>query len=154
MSTRRQQQNIWRSKRNARHPSRDLGEPTVNMNSEPEVVMALFDQLMARPLHLLVSLHAPDAPGVYVIYDQAGTCMKVGRAGEGKGCLRRRLRQHCQNRWYHQWRLQKHGCGVENDHVRWLVVEDKRRRRLLEELATGLLCPGYLGRPEKAEAAA
>jgi excinuclease UvrABC nuclease subunit len=116
--------------------------------TETNVVQALLEQLLAEPLYPLEKSGveaAPDKCGVYVIYDAAGICIKVGRITHGRG-LRERLRRHARgdtDGWLERYDGDRSKLGGRQ--VRWLVVDDPRQRCLLECLATGVLCPLFLG---------
>jgi hypothetical protein len=122
--------------------------------TETDVVQALLEQLQTEPLYPLEKSavkSVPDERGVYVIYDAAGNCIKVGRTPHGRG-LRERLRRHeigNTDRWLEWCNGDRSKLGGRQ--VRWLVVDDPRQRCLLEGLATGVLCPQILGLGQKAD---
>jgi hypothetical protein len=65
--------------------------------SEPEIIKALFDELMLAPLQRFpkvgVKLDVPTQPGVYVLYGSKGKVLYVGLA-RGITGLRSRLMHH------------------------------------------------------------
>jgi excinuclease UvrABC nuclease subunit len=104
-----------------------------------------LQQLLEAPLHLL-STEAPDLPGVYIIYDADGSCDHVGQSIT----LLKRLKRHApggSDFAVHLYEAPsaraRREAQIPGHHVRWLVVENRRQRFLLEHLATGTLCPRY-----------
>lgn len=116
------------------------------MSEEPELIEALFAKLTRRPITKFSRgcRDVPNKDGVYVIYGRwEGEVFYVGRTIQAvlrrypfvRG-LRQRLSSH----------RPKYGHLIG---FRFLVVPDPRERALLEALATGILCPVYLGTGDK-----
>jgi hypothetical protein len=106
--------------------------------NEPERIKALFEKLSRQPIIKFSRgcRNVPNEHGVYVIYGLwEGDVLYVGRTTLAvqhrtpvRIGLRRRLSEH----------RAKYGSFTG---LRYLVVPDPRERALLENLATGILCP-------------
>lgn len=121
------------------------------MKREPEIVTALFFELMQAPLQVFPvfrqSLTAPKLRGVYVIYSPRGKVVHVGRTPRAKDGIAQRLRSHMAGRSSFVERyFAGDGSKLRGKYkFRCLVVKNPRRRALLEAYATGRLCPAHLG---------
>ena len=75
------------------------------------------------------------------------TVLHVGRTLRGEGGLRQRLNNHLHGRSSFTKKFYKgRGRNLRSGHTyQFLVVEDARRRALLEAYAIGRLCPKHLG---------
>lgn len=119
--------------------------------SELESLKRVFRQLIRSPMvsfpEARQSIDAPDAKGVYVIYSPRGKVLHVGRTPRGKKGLRQRLNNHLHaGSSFTIKYLDGYGVRLRNGYkFRCLVVENPRRRALLESYATGQLCPAHLG---------
>jgi GIY-YIG catalytic domain len=119
--------------------------------TESKRIAALLEKLGARPESPFPqawgSVDAPDKAGVYVIRNQASKVMYVGRTTRAKGGLHQRLRNHLAGRSVFARELLPHGpASLRTGYTfQYLVVEKDRTRALLEQLATGTLCPKHLG---------
>jgi hypothetical protein len=92
-------------------------------------------------------LEASKGKGVYIIYHPQGRVFHVGSTPRAKGGVAQRLRDHLAGRSSF---VQKefNGDGSQLRRVyefQYLVVENGRRRALLEALGTGQLCPKHIG---------
>jgi len=121
------------------------------MTREQETVKAFFTELMRSPLQTFPAfrreLKAPDRRGVYVIYDPRGKVVHVGRTPKAKGGIAQRLRNHmsASSSFTNQY-LKGEGSKLRGKYkFRCIVVDDRRRRALLEAYAIGQLCPTHIG---------
>jgi hypothetical protein len=91
--------------------------------------------------------NAPTDPGVYIIYDPKGRVAHVGRSVRGKNGLHQRLKNHLQaNSSFTNNYLKGDGSKLRNGYkYKYLVIQDPRKRALVEALAIGTLCPLHLG---------
>jgi hypothetical protein len=119
---------------------------------EPEIISSLFKELMASEASEFPSrgrCNAPDRRGVYVIYGPQGHVLHVGRTPSAKRGLAQRLGNHMTRRGSSFWEhyLVPNGIKLREGGYtfRCLVVEDARRRALLEYYAIGQLCPAHIG---------
>ena len=122
------------------------------MEPEPEIVAALYGELMEAPLRTFpalweAGLDAPDRQGVYVIYDPRGRVLHVGRTTSARGGIRQRLRDHMANASsFTTQYLKGEGGRLRGRYTyRALAVRNRRHRALLEAYATGARCPLHLG---------
>ena len=90
---------------------------------------------------------ADNGRGVYVIRDSDGKVLHVGRTPRAAHGLNQRLRDHLRGsssfvrgHFEGDGNQLRHGCTFQ-----FLVVNDERKRALLESLAIGTLCPQHLG---------
>jgi len=92
-------------------------------------------------------LNAPTDTGVYIIYDPKDRVAHVGRSVRGKNGLHQRLKNHLQaNSSFTNNYLKGHGSKLRNGYkYQYLVIQDPRKRALVEALAIGTLCPLHLG---------
>ena len=121
------------------------------MSLEAREIDDLFELLSSQPKrHFPLQgqpLDASTMHGVYIIY-RGDTVLHVGRTYRGKKGLHQRLYNHL------------HGSSsFTNDYLngegsilrkaeysyQYLVLEDARKRALLEAYATGKLCPEHIG---------
>ncbi len=122
------------------------------MKPEPEIVAALYGELMEAPLRTFpalweAGLDAPDRQGVYVIYDPRGRVLHVGRTTSARGGISQRLRDHMANASSFTTQYLKGEGGRLRGRYKYraLAVGNRRHRALLEAYATGHLCPAHLG---------
>ena len=120
------------------------------MEPEPEIVAALYGELMEAPLRTFpalweTGLGAPGRGGVYVVYNPQGQAVRVGRA-TSRGGIAKRLRDHmaAASSFSTQY-LKGDGGRLRGRYTyRALAVSNRRHRALLEAYATGHLCPAHL----------
>jgi len=110
----------------------------IDEDDEPELVKALFDQLVKAPIKTFCRgcRDVPNEEGVYVIYGPYPWDVRyVGRTHRAvlRVPFRRGLRRRLSN---HKAKYAPKHCSF-----RFLVVKDPRQRALLEAYATGHLCP-------------
>ncbi|MCC8408602.1 hypothetical protein LJ707_06650 [Mucilaginibacter sp. UR6-1] len=118
--------------------------------SEPEEIARLFKVLISEELISIPAdgrINIPDCHGVYIIYDANKRVAHVGRSITGKKGLKQRIGNHISGRSsfiriYHNGDRSIMRSGYT---LRYLIVEDMRKRALLEALAAGKLCPLHLG---------
>jgi excinuclease UvrABC nuclease subunit len=95
------------------------------------------------------SIGVPSAQGVYVICDPKNVVVHVGRTTRGKRGLSQRLNNHLRGQSSfvrHYDDLRGRGRRLRDSYkFRYIVIENNRRRALLEAFATGKLCPKHLG---------
>lgn len=119
--------------------------------AEPDRIAALFEKLVGQPLLTFPKergrVEAPDKAGVYVIRSRANKVVYVGRTTRARGGLHQRLRNHLAGRSVFARNLLPHGpASLRSGYTfQYLVVTKDRTRALLEQLATGSLCPKHLG---------
>ena len=121
------------------------------MTPEQKTVRAVFTELKGSPLQtfpdLRGKLNAPDRQGVYVIYAPRGKVAHVGRTPKAKGGIAQRLRDHMSgaSSFTNQY-LNGEGSKLRGKYkFRYIVVNNRRHRALLEAYATGKLCPAHIG---------
>ena len=121
------------------------------MRTPPATIERLFGRLTsARERSFPVAgkaIDAPDKKGVYVIYNAQGRALHVGSTPRAKGGIAQRLRDHLAARSSF---VQKHyhgdGTILRKGHTfRSIVVQDARRRALLEAYTIGCLAPLHIG---------
>lgn len=119
--------------------------------TEPNRIAALLEKLLTQPQlpfpEERVRVEAPAKAGVYVIRSRAGKIMYVGRTTRARGGIHQRLRNHLAGKSVFARKLLPNAqkslrAGYT---FQYLVVEKDRTRALLEQLATGVLCPKHLG---------
>ena len=119
--------------------------------AESQRIAALLEKLINQPKSSFPKargrVEAPDRAGVYVIRNKVGKVMYVGRTTRAKGGLHQRLRNHLAGRSVFARALKPDGpASLRSGYTfQYLVVEKSRTRALLEQLATGTLCPKHLG---------
>jgi hypothetical protein len=103
------------------------------------MVMELFEELMRVHLQSMQAITAPNEPGLYIIFSGS----KALYVGMTHSSLRTRLRSQVSGplaSWILPRKLSK--C-----HYRCLSVPGQNNVRYwLEGLATGILCPRFIGR--------
>jgi hypothetical protein len=120
-------------------------------NRERNAIRTLFTKLRRSRLEKFPEPHgrlkASDKQGVYIIYDPRGKVLHVGRTPSGAGGIRQRLGNHLHNASsFTNKYLKGHGEKLRGTHsYRCSVVENQRRRALLEAYAIGYLCPAHIG---------
>ncbi|HWI93814.1 MAG TPA: hypothetical protein VNT20_21190 [Flavisolibacter sp.] len=89
--------------------------------------------------------------GVYIIYNPNKEVIHVGRTPYGQDGLCQRLNNHLYNASsFSKKYLSGNGKLLRAGYTfKYIVVENPREKALLENLATGLLCPLHLGTSEK-----
>ena len=124
------------------------------MNSESEEIKMLFNELNLQPKLLFPQyrqpLDAPSKPGVYII-NKEETVLHVGRTLRGKDGIHQRLKNHLHgSSSFTNEYLKGKGAILREDGYtyQYLVLEDSRKRALLEHYAIGTLCPMHLGTGE------
>ncbi len=121
------------------------------MKPEPQIVEALYTELTRSPLRtfpaLREKLQAPEQGGVYVVYDERGRVVHVGRTTRGRGGIAKRLRDHMADASsFTTQYLKGDGGRLRGRYTyRALAVPNRRHRALLEAYATGALCPLHIG---------
>ncbi|MGO9168134.1 MAG: hypothetical protein ACLP56_14800 [Candidatus Sulfotelmatobacter sp.] len=111
----------------------------------------LFRALSRRPRKAFPRSGAPpdatEERGVYVIRDNCGIVLHVGRTPRGAKGIKQRLNNHlCGQSSFVRGHLEGVGGRLRNGCTfQYIEVADERERALLEHLATGLLCPLHLG---------
>ncbi len=121
------------------------------MNEESKKINILFEQLLEQPKYVFPQqgqkINASIDPGVYVIRREEDI-LHVGRTLKGKNGLRQRLKNHLYgNSSFVRNYLSGNGDILRSDGYtyQYLILKDARERALLEALATGKLCPKYIG---------
>ena len=121
------------------------------MNSESEEIKMLFNELNVQPKLLFPQyrqpLDAPSKPGVYTI-NKEETVLHVGRTLRGKDGIHQRLKNHLHgSSSFTNEYLKGKGAILREDGYtyQYLVLEDSRKRALLEAYAVGTLCPEHIG---------
>jgi hypothetical protein len=119
--------------------------------AEPATIKSLFDQLMLAPLSAFPArgahLTAPKQGGVYVIYSPAREVLHVGSTPRARNGIAQRLRNHLSARSsFVRRHLGGNGYQLRDGYMfRYLTVENRRFRALLEAYAIGHLCPAHIG---------
>jgi hypothetical protein len=121
------------------------------MNGESRKIEDLFDDLCDKSKRTFPqcrqSLDAPKHQGVYVIRENE-TVLHVGRTLRAKNGLRQRLGNHLHgSSSFTRQYLKGKGSTLQEDGYtyQYLVLEDARKRALLEAYAIGTLCPKHIG---------
>ncbi|HCC68276.1 MAG TPA: hypothetical protein DEP99_00075 [Nitrospiraceae bacterium] len=121
------------------------------MIRESQEVKKIFDELCAqtkRPFPKFSQpLDAPSKPGVYIIRKKE-VVLHVGRTLRGKGGIHQRLKNHLHGlSSFSAKYLKSKGVTLRKDEYtyQYLVLEDPRKRALLEAYAVGTLCPEHIG---------
>jgi hypothetical protein len=120
-------------------------------NREQEQVRSLFEKLIGCDLRTFplagARLDAPGEQGVYVLYDDQGKVVHVGRTPRAAGGIAQRLQDHIRG----QSAFTRNYLDGDGNRLRGcfkfrsLVVPEGRLRALLEYFAIGQLCPAHLG---------
>lgn len=126
------------------------------MNNECEEIEALFEELTEQPRRSFPQnrqpIDAPSKPGVYIIR-KGEIVLHVGRTLRGRNGLRQRLKNHLHgSSSFTNKYLKGKGSVLREDGYtyQYLVLEDPRKRALLEAYAVGTLCPEHIGLGENA----
>ena len=120
-------------------------------NQEPKTIHQLLQKLIRSESHSFPPhrqpLKAPTEHGVYIIYDPKGRVAHVGRTPRAQNGLHQRLKNHLRgNSSFTKNYLGGDGSKLRNGYkFKYLVMPDRRKRALVEALATGTLCPLHLG---------
>jgi len=121
------------------------------MTQEPKKNHQLLQELINSESHLFPPkgqpIEAPTEHGLYIIYNTQDEVVHVGRSVRGKNGLHQRLKNHLQgSSSFTVNYLDGDGSKLRNGYkFKYLVIPDPRKRALVEALATGTLCPLYLG---------
>lgn len=93
----------------------------------------------------------PKDQGVYLIENEIGEVLHVGRTLGGKGGLHQRLKNHLSGTSSFMKNYEKIDCDElrKKCHFRYITVRCPRKRALLEACAIGHLCPKHIGTGEK-----
>ena len=119
--------------------------------TEQDAVKNLFDRLNSASTTAFPEAHkplrVPEKHGNYIIISPGGGIVSVGRTTRGKHGLRGRLKNHLAGQSsFSRKHLGGKGSSLRSKYSYKYVCEaDPRLRALLEALATGILCPEYLG---------
>ena len=123
-------------------------------NKEGKIVENLFKKLVKSCLLEFPKIGytevigVPSEQGVYIIFNNKGVVVHVGRTQRGQNGLRQRLNNHLlgQSSFAESF---LNGEGSQLRHGRYkfkyLVIGNSRERALVEALAIGKLCPKHLG---------
>lgn len=123
------------------------------MKKETKKVENLFIKLIKSRFHEFPKkgyteiIGVPRGQGVYIIYDNKGAVVHVGRTQRGKNGLRQRLNNHLlgQSSFAENF-LDRKGSQLRGRYkFKYLVIKNSRERALVEALAIGKLCPKHLG---------
>lgn len=121
------------------------------MNSECQEVKKLFDEIVAQPKLKFPqhrqTLEAPSKQGVYIIRKDE-TVLHVGRTLRRKGGLHQRLKDHLHgSSSFTNEYLKGEGATLREGGYtyQYFVLENPRKRALLEAYAVGTLCPEHIG---------
>lgn len=111
----------------------------------------LFEKLCKQVRHPFPQKRQPtDAPtdqGVYIIRE-GDVILHVGRTLRGKEGLQQRIKNHLSgSSSFSKNYLKVNGVNLREGKYlyQYLVVNDPRKRALLEAYAVGMLCPEHLG---------
>lgn len=121
------------------------------MNKECQEVKMLFDKLCVQPKRTFPlfrqPLDAPSKPGVYIIHKEE-TVLHVGRTLRGRNGIYQRLKNHLHgSSSFTKKYLKGKGATLREKGYtyQYRVLEDPRKRALLEAYAVGTLCPKHVG---------
>ena len=121
------------------------------MNSECEEIKKLFNELSEQPKQSFPKYHQPmdssTKHGVYIIRNEESV-LHVGRSLRGRNGIRQRLTDHLHDSSsFTKAYLKGRGATLRKDGYtyQYLVLENPRRRALLEAYATGTMCPKHIG---------
>ena len=118
---------------------------------ESEKIKQLLDVLLSSNLFPFPpareKLEAPEKQGVYLILCPRGQVVHVGRTLRGKKGLNQRLRNHLTtNSSFTNIHLKSGGSILRKGYkYKYLVLENPRKRALVEAMGTGILCPKHIG---------
>lgn len=121
------------------------------MNKESQTVKKLFDKLCEQPRRPFPPsrqrLNAIKKQGVYIIRKQK-TVLHVGRTLRGRNGIHQRLKNHLHgSSSFTNEYLKGKGATLQEDGYtyQYLILEEARKRALLEAYAIGTLCPEHIG---------
>jgi hypothetical protein len=121
------------------------------MKRECKEIKNLFDELYKQPKRLFPQdrkeLDVPSEQGVYIIRKNK-TVLHVGRTTTAKEGIKQRLDDHLSGTSsFVKKYLKGNGKTLQEDGYtyQYLVLENPRKRALLEAYAIGMLCPEHLG---------
>jgi len=121
------------------------------MNNECKEIEKLFKKLIAQPIRSFPQnrqpIDAPSKPSVYIIRKEE-IILHVGRTLRGRNGLRQRLKNHLHgsSSFTKEYLKGKGSILRKNGYTyQYLVLEDPRKRALLEAYAVGTLCPKHIG---------
>lgn len=121
------------------------------MSQEYRAVKELFSKLLEQPKTSFPQprniLDAPKAQGVYIIRKNHSV-LHVGRTYRGKDGIKQRLKNHLQaSSSFANDYLNGNGAILREKGYTYqhFVVNDPRKRALLEAYAIGMLCPKHVG---------
>jgi hypothetical protein len=119
------------------------------MTSERQRIEELFKMLCKQeklPFPQGGKLQATTGLGVYVIR-KGDVVLYVGRTLRGKEGISQRLNNHLQGASsFTKQYLNGNGAMLRNGHTyQYLIIENSRKRALLEAYAIGTLCPEHIG---------
>lgn len=120
-------------------------------NKESQKIKKLLDALLSsNPFpfpQAREKLRAPQKQGVYLILSPRGSVVHVGRTLRGKRGLYQRLRNHLYTASsFTNIHLKGDGTKLRKGYqYKYLVLENPRKRALVEALTIGVLCPKHLG---------
>ena len=122
-----------------------------HMSDERKKIMGLFHSLCQQPEVVFPKprqkLIAPKEHGVYIIRDDQGVIVHVGRTLRASLGLHQRLGNHLNsNSSFTREYLDRDGSKLRGIFTfQCLDVKNPRERALFESLAIGLLCPAHIG---------
>ena len=121
------------------------------MPTEHQIIAGRFKELIGQESRAFPKpreqVDAPTKPGVYIIY-RGGVVLHVGRTVRGKNGIRQRLNNHLHNASsFTNTYLDGNGEELRSKKYsyKYLVVQNSRKRALLENYAICMLCPKHLG---------
>ena len=122
----------------------------MKVKNEIDNILKLHNKLLSQGLYSFPArgkVKVSIKQGVYIIYNENGKVLHVGKTDDGKEGLNQRLYNHLTN----GSSFSKKYLKVMNMNLRevgmfkFLEVENDRERALLEALTIGKLCPEHLG---------
>lgn len=122
--------------------------------TECKVIRFLFDELINSESHLFPikgAVKVSQKQGVYIVFGFKNEILHIGTTKYAKKGLNQRLTNHLRNQSsLSKNYLKPNEISLRNGcKFRYLELADARKRALLEALATGLLCPKYIGTGER-----
>ncbi len=121
------------------------------MINECKEIKSEYEKLIAQPAtsfpKFREKLDVPKKQGVYIIY-QNGVILHVGRTTSANNGLYQRLKDHLYgtSSFVHKY-LDGNGAVLREGGYtfQYMIVDNSRKRALIEAYATGSLCPKHLG---------
>ena len=119
-------------------------------NIEKQFIQSLFIRLLKQNKFEFPKYHqkliAPSKHGVYIIRE-GNEVLHVGNTLRGVNGLQQRLKNHLSgNSSFSRNYLKVKNINLrDNCTYQYLVVEDPRKRALLQALVIGKLCPAHIG---------